>query len=87
MSELIVKLDEEQIEELANRIAGKLSPMGQRPLTVAEAANELRLSRGTIESRVHAGTINRVPGLGRRILIPRIEINRLLAGEQKGASR
>ena len=79
-----IRICEEQLEELACRIAAKLSPPTQRPLTVSEAMAELRLSRSTLESRVHAGVIQRVPGLGRKILIPRCEINRLLAGEQKG---
>lgn len=87
MTELIVKISEDQLDDLASRIAAKLSPPTQRPLTVSEAMSELRLSRSTLESRVHAGVIQRVPGLGRKILIPRCEIDRLLAGEEKGASK
>lgn len=78
---LAVSLSEEQLEELATRIADKLSPANRQPLNVAQASKALGVSRWVVESRVHSGEIQRVPHTGRRILIPRAEIERLQSGE------
>jgi len=50
---------------------------------VAQAEKALGLSRKTIETRDQAGVIRKVPDLGKRILIPRCEIERLQEGKAK----
>lgn len=81
MNTLTVLLTEQQLEDLATRIANKLAPANRQPLSVAKAAEALGVSRWVVESQVHAGSIARVPDTGRRILIPRAEIERLQKGE------
>ncbi|MBK1883639.1 helix-turn-helix domain-containing protein [Luteolibacter pohnpeiensis] len=77
---LQVILTEEQLERLAEIISNRLNPDSKQPLTVAQAAKALGTSRSTIEKRVHAGVIRCVPEMGRRILIPKVEIERLQEG-------
>lgn len=81
MNTLTVLLTEEQLEELATRIADKLSPANRQPLNVPKAAEALGLAPSTITLRVRSGEIQRVPHTGRRILIPRAEIERIQNGD------
>lgn len=48
--------------------------------TVAEATQLLRVSKPTVLAAVHSGTLPHLR-LGRRVLIPRAALERLLAGE------
>jgi len=61
---------------------------GQGPgpvLTVDEAAVYLRISRGLAFAAVRDGTLPSVR-IGRRILVPRRQLEALLAGEQASAT-
>ena len=49
-------------------------------LTVAEATQLLRVSRPTVLAAVHSGKLPHLR-LGRRVLIPRAALERMLAGE------
>jgi excisionase family DNA binding protein len=49
-------------------------------LTVEETASVLGVSRGTTYAQINAGAIRSIR-LGKRLLVPRAEIDRLLAGE------
>jgi len=76
---LEVRLSEEQMDELAAKIAQRLAPAkARRPRTVIEAAEQLNVSEHTIYTRVKAGTIRKVPDIG-VIRIPAEEIERLLS--------
>lgn len=76
---LEVKLSDEQLEALAERIYRKLAK-GQshnKPQTVAETAKALGISEATVRRRIESGAIRAVQGIG----IPRVsqaEIRRLL---------
>jgi len=54
-------------------------------LTVDEAAVYLRISRGLAFAAVRDGTLPSVR-IGRRILVPRRQLEALLAGEQASAT-
>jgi excisionase family DNA binding protein len=54
-------------------------------LTVEETAQVLRLSRQSAYEAVKAGDIPAIR-VGRRLLVPRAALNRLLAGDQLGAN-
>lgn len=63
-------------------------PAGQRPspvLTVDEAAVYLRISRGLAFAAVRDGTLPSIR-IGRRILVPRRQLEALLAGEQDSST-
>ncbi len=83
MNTLTITLSDEQLEDLADRIAKKIDPQQRRPFTVAEASRALGIAQSTITLHVRAGSIKKVPDCGKRVLIPRVEIERL----QKGAAR
>ena len=48
-------------------------------LTVEEVRKQLRLSRGLMYEAIHTGQIPSIK-IGRRILIPRVALDHLLAG-------
>ena len=83
---LEVRLSEDQLEALAEKVAARLAPPGQ-PYTAREAANALAVSIDTIRNWIKADRIRVVPGLA-SIRIPRSEIERLQQGRplQKEAS-
>lgn len=54
-------------------------------LTVKETARELRISRCHLYDLFGDGTIRRVK-LGSKVLVPRSEIERILAGDERKAS-
>lgn len=74
MSSLQVILAPEQLAELADMIAERLT--SPAPVTFAEAAKILGLSERTIDRMTEDGTLKRIPGTHRR-LIPQSEIKRL----------
>lgn len=87
MSEpLMVLLTDAQLELLADKIAKRMgAPMSNKPYNLREAALALGgMSTEALRQRVHAGLIAKVPGMGKRILIPRAEIARLQEGEKGG---
>ncbi len=81
---LEVRLTEEQLDSLAERVAMKIAKAGPHcdaPLSVKQAAKALGLSSDTIRSRVKAGMIRTVPDIG-ITRIPKTEIDRLLSNFQ-----
>lgn len=81
MSELVVKLTAEQVEEIATRVFEKIesSKKWNRPLTLTEAAKRLGVSTATVSRRVAGGQIRTIAGIG----CPRVseeEIRRLIDG-------
>lgn len=80
MNGLQVILAPEQLEQLADMIAERVSPQKRKPFTLPEAAQAIDLSRQTIRNLIEAGKLAKVPGTGRRVLIPRIEVERYQAG-------
>ncbi|MEZ4250218.1 MAG: helix-turn-helix domain-containing protein [Polyangiales bacterium] len=78
-----VKLSEEQLEELARRVAAKLSTAqpSQLPavLTTAEAAQVAKLHRATIRARILDGTLPAARA-GRDWRIRRDDLDRFLRG-------
>ena len=77
---LEVKLSDEQLDLLADRIAAKMSasaPQRNAPLSMAEAAKRLGVSRETVRLRVKAGLIRAVENLN-PVRISQFEIDRLL---------
>lgn len=83
MNTLTIILTEVQLEDLAKRIADKLSPTNRQPLNTLQASKALGLAPSTIALRVRAGQIKRVPETGKKILIPISEIERLQNGGEK----
>lgn len=80
---LEVKLSDEQLELLAERIAvkmGQAAPRRSAPLTVKEASKALNRSEDYIRTRVKAGLIRTVDDLEGRIRISQAEIQRLQGG-------
>lgn len=55
-------------------------------VTATEAAQMLGVSRHCIYDLVHRGHIRVVPHMGRRVLIPRTEIDRLVADPQEASA-
>ena len=77
---LEVKLSDEQLDLLADRIAAKMGEARfskTAPLTVKEAAQALGVGTDSIRSRIKAGIIRTVPDIG-ITRVPRSEIDRLL---------
>lgn len=78
-----VKLSEEQLEELAKRVAAKIA--ATRPteipamLTTADAAKVARMCRATIRARIADGTLPAVR-TGRDFRIRRDDLDRFLRG-------
>jgi len=74
-----ITIPDEQLEMLATLIARKIggANAGRATYTVREAAGVLRVSEKTIRRRVEAGTLARVPGMG-RTLIPSAVIEKLI---------
>jgi len=83
MNGLQVILAPEQLEQLADMIAERVSPQKRKPFTLAEAATAIGLSRQTIRNLIEAGKLAKVPGTGRRVLIPRLEVERYQAGQSR----
>jgi excisionase family DNA binding protein len=80
---LQVVLTEEQLEEIARRVAEMNGPSrAGAPLTVSAAAAALGVSKPTLYRRITAGEIRTVPDLG-RTLVPRSEIERLQEGRPR----
>ena len=80
---LEVKLSEEQLELLAERIAvkmGEATPKRKAPLSVREAALALNMSQDSVRSRIKAGLIRTVPDMEGLTRIPQAEIQRLQGG-------
>jgi excisionase family DNA binding protein len=78
MITLQITIAEEHLATLAGMIAAAMPTKDDdRPLTVPEAAKRLGVSVRTIQRRVEAGLIERVPGMG-RVLIPAAAVQRLL---------
>ena len=61
------------------RASGDLGTALQSPWTPQMLAEKLGVSHDTIRRRIHAGTIARVPEIG-RTLIPFPEVKRLMEG-------
>lgn len=84
---LEVKLSNEQLELLAERIAvkmGQSAPKRNAPLSVRECAIALSIGQDAVRTRVKAGLIRTVPDLCGLVRIPQSEIARLLnAGGEK----
>ena len=76
---ITITLTDEQLDEIANRVAAKLGKFTEDPLTKQEAARALRVSVKTIERRIEAGVIRTVPDIG-VVRIPVPEIERLRRG-------
>ena len=77
---LEVRLSDEQLEALAERIAvkmGEAAPRRKAPLTVKDAAAALNVGQDAIRSRIKAGLIRTVDDLEGLIRIPQSEIQRL----------
>lgn len=80
---LEVKLSEEQLEMLAERIAvkmGEAAPKRKAPLSVKEAALALNMSQDSVRSRIKAGLIRTVDDLEGITRVPQAEIQRLQGG-------
>lgn len=75
MSTLEVRLCNEQLDELADRIAARLQR--PKPLTYAEAGERLNLSERTVTRLIEDGKLQRLPGTHRRLISPE-EIDRYL---------
>lgn len=73
---LEVRLQPDQLQQLACMIAAEMRSSGDGPVKISEAAEILRRSPDTIRRRIKAGQIKTVPH--HPGLIPRNEINRLL---------
>lgn len=76
---LTVKLESDQLDELAERVVRKLRESGgneARPKTVIEVARALGRSPQTIRRRIAAGRIRHCPGDTGRV--PHDEFQRLL---------
>ena len=77
---LEVRLSEDQLEALAERIAikmGEAAPKRSAPLSVKDAAAALNVGQDAIRSRIKAGLIRTVDDLEGLIRIPQSEIQRL----------
>ena len=74
---LEVKLSDEQLDLLADRIAKKLRNAETSTYSVAEAAAVLGVCSKTVARRVEAGSIPRIPSI-RPTRIPADFIDRLL---------
>ena len=77
---LEVKLSEEQLDLLADRIAAKMGEARfskTAPLSVKEAAQALGVGTDSIRTRIKAGIIRVVPDIG-IIRVPQAETDRLL---------
>lgn len=84
MSHLVVHFDEAQLDDLADRIAKRIGgPLTNKPFSLKEAGIALGVSSETIRLRVESGRIAKIPGMGRRVLIPRSEIERLQFAKSK----
>ena len=79
MNGITINISDETLEALATIIVAKLNGKanGKATYTVAEAAKIIGTSQETIRRRVEAGTLPRVPGIG-RTLIPAVVIERLI---------
>ena len=80
---LEVKLSEEQLELLAERIAvkmGEAAPRRKAPLSVKEAAIALNRSQDYIRTRIKAGLIRTVDDMEGLTRISQTEIQRLQGG-------
>lgn len=78
MTALTVKLEPDQLRELAVLVAAELRGTAGdgSPLTVQQAARRLNLSTDTVRRRIEAGQIRTIP-LSKPIRIPADEITRL----------
>ena len=76
-----------ELQEALHQIAdpGKVAPGERLVLTVAEAASLLGISRSFAYEAAANGDIPTIR-IGRRILVPKVALERLLSGEQTGAS-
>ena len=79
---LEVKLSDEQLDLLAERIAVKMADMAPKPkpnapLSMEQAAKLLKVSRETVRTRIRSGMIRPLPGFG-MIRISPAEIERLI---------
>ncbi len=62
-----------------------MSPIERPTLSVAETADLLGISRWLVQQAVRDGSLPSVR-VGRRILVPRVQLDALLAGRSLGAS-
>lgn len=76
MNALPVVLIDEQLTKLADMVAERVNPQQRRPFTLPEAAQAIGLSRQTIRNLIEIGKLAKVKGTGRRVLIPRTEVER-----------
>lgn len=77
---LEVRLSDEQLEALAERIAvkmGEAAPKRSAPLSVKEAAAALNISQDSVRNRMKAGLIRKAPDMEGLTRIPQSEIQRL----------
>ena len=81
---LQLTISDEQLAELADmiadRIQGRMAASG-KPYAAKEAAEALGISLSTLNRRIRAGEIPKIPGLG-RTLIPAQAIDDLLEGKR-----
>jgi len=80
--DLVLHLTDDQVDAIAARVAARMAEAPQRtrrPFTLREAAAEIGVSYETLRLRVRAGTVRRVPGIG-KVLIPADEVARLIEG-------
>jgi excisionase family DNA binding protein len=79
---LTIELTQEQVDEIAAAIAGKLGKRDSssaKTLTIRQAAARLNVAQDTVRRRVKAGIIPKVPCLG-VVRIPAYAIDRLTGG-------
>jgi len=83
---LEVRLNDAQLDELADAIYRKLNAAGSysRPLTLREAAQALNVSYATLHRRIAAGIVRTVPGIG-CCRVSQAEIRRLLGESENPA--
>jgi Helix-turn-helix domain len=76
---ITLQFTDDQLDAIAERVAKKMkAPVSGRPMSLADAAREVGVSRDTLSRAVHAGKVKRVPGIT-AIRIPASEIQRLKA--------
>lgn len=72
-------LSDSQIEEIASKVADKMGITHDAPLDKKQAAAALGISVATLERRMKAGVIHKIPDIG-PVKFSRMEIERVKAG-------
>jgi len=76
---ITIQVTPELFTAIVDAVAAKIEgPAPRRPYTVKQAAKLTGIHYDTVYRNVEAGTIRKVPDIGRKILIPASEIDRLL---------